>query len=76
MAALRRSPDAAGEHPRRPTPAGANEEMQLGLGTNFGRKVNRPEIIAELSNKGVMRIAAGMQRCTLPSCATSPRCRA
>jgi len=38
---------------------GSNEEMQLGLGTTFGRKVNRPELVAELSNKGVLRVAAG-----------------
>ena len=38
---------------------GSNEEMQLGLGSSFGRKVNRPELVAELSNKGVLRVAAG-----------------
>jgi len=75
---------------------GANDEMQLGLGATFGRKVrewrqhlaprqhlaasakamcdplasrshaspllpqvNRPELVAELSNKGVLRVAAG-----------------
>lgn len=39
---------------------GSNDEMQLGLGSTFGRKVNRPELVAELCNKGVLRIAAGM----------------
>ena len=38
---------------------GANDEMQLGLGATFGRKVNRPELVAELGNKGVLRVAAG-----------------
>lgn len=38
---------------------GSNDEMQLGLGSTFGRKVNRPELVAELGNKGVLRIAAG-----------------
>lgn len=38
---------------------GSNDEMQLGLGSTFGRKVNRPELVAELGNKGVLRVAAG-----------------
>ena len=38
---------------------GANDEMQLGLGATFGRKVSRPELVAELGNKGVLRVAAG-----------------
>lgn len=38
---------------------GLNEDMQLGLGATFGRKVNRPELVSELSGKGVLRVAAG-----------------
>ena len=38
---------------------GSNDEMQLGLGATFGRKVNRPELVSELGGKGVLRVAAG-----------------
>ena len=38
---------------------GSNEELQLGLGLSYGRKVNRPELVTDLAAKGVLRLAAG-----------------
>ena len=42
---------------------GANDDFQLGLGQTFGRKVNRPEVVVEMSGKGVLRVAAGRNFC-------------
>eukprot|EP00966_Prymnesium_polylepis_P064986 1507729-Prymnesium_polylepis.1 len=38
---------------------GSNDDFQLGLGQTFGRKINKPEVVPELSGKGVLRVAAG-----------------
>ena len=38
---------------------GLNDDLQLGLGSTFGRKINKPEPVAELAGKGVLRVAAG-----------------
>jgi len=38
---------------------GSNDDMQLGMGPGVGKKVNRPELIADLSGKGILRVAAG-----------------
>ena len=38
---------------------GSNDDMQLGLGPGVGKKVNRPELVTDLSGKGILRIACG-----------------
>ena len=38
---------------------GSNDDMQLGLGPGVGKKVNRPELVTDLSGKGILRVACG-----------------
>ena len=51
---------------------GSNDDMQLGLGPGVGKKVNRPELVTDLSGKGILRIAVRWIPPPQPPLATSP----